>query len=156
MPERGDKEWGGEDRPGLTRREGLLAASLRASARALEREQDRWFLWLPVLFATGIYFALADEPATRVAVGLLVGAIGLALVTRHAPLGLCLSGAALAFALGFAAAKLGTEMVRAPVMAHELGYVKVAGFVETHELRDKGRARIALRVLSRRRHHPQC
>ncbi len=31
-----------------------------ASARALEAEQDRWFLWLPVLFAAGIltYFAL--------------------------------------------------------------------------------------------------
>ena len=59
MPERGDEEWGGEDARGLTRREGLLAASLGAAARALEREQDRWFLWLPVLFAAGIitYFA---------------------------------------------------------------------------------------------------
>ena len=70
MPERGDEEWGGEDRPsGTLKTEGLLAASLSASARALEREQDRWFLWLPVLFAGGIitYFALADEPGARVA-----------------------------------------------------------------------------------------
>jgi competence protein ComEC len=132
------------------RKEGLFAALLRASSRALEQEQDRWFLWLPVLFAVGIivYFALTDEPATRVAVALLVGAVGLALATRHARLGLCLGGAALAFASGFAVAKLRTEMVRAPVLAHELRYVKVTGFVETHELRDKGRARIALRVLS--------
>ena len=59
MPERGDEEWGGEDRPSGARNEGLLAASLSVSARALEREQDRWFLWLPVLFAGGIitYFA---------------------------------------------------------------------------------------------------
>ena len=143
MPERGDKEWGGEDRPGLTRREGLLAASLRASARALEAGAGPLVPLAPrAVRRRHHYFALADEPATRVAVGLLVGAIGLALVTRHAPLGLCLGGAALAFALGFAAAKLRTEMVRAPVLAHELGYVKVAGFVETHELRDKGRARI--------------
>ena len=39
-------------------------------------------------------------------------------------------------------------MVRAPVLAQELRYVTVAGFVEAHELRDKGRARIMLRVLA--------
>ena len=131
-------------------RQGLLAASLRLSAHMLEREQDRWFLWLPVLFAGGIvtYFALADEPAARVALALLVGAIGLTLAARHAPLGLCFGGAALAFATGFAAAKLRTEMVRAPVLAHELRYANLTGFVEAHELRDKGRARITLRVLT--------
>jgi competence protein ComEC len=134
----------------LRRREGLLAASLRASARALEAEQDRWFLWLPVLFAVGIltYFALADEPEPRLAAALVLGSLGLCLAVRHAPLGLCLGEAALAFASGFATAKLRTETVRAPVLAHELRYVKVAGFVEVHELRDKGRARIALRVIS--------
>jgi competence protein ComEC len=111
MPEWGDEERG-EDRPSETRKQGLLAASLRASAHMLEREQDRWFLWLLVLFAGGIitYFALADEPATRVALALLVGAIGRTLAARHAALGLCFGGAALAFAAGFAAAKLRTEM----------------------------------------------
>lgn len=66
MPEWGDEERDGEDRPGGR---GLLAASLRLSAHILEREQDRWFLWLPMLFAGGIitYFALTDEPAARVA-----------------------------------------------------------------------------------------
>src|SRR4029079_2515726 len=74
MPEWGDEERDGGDRPGG---QGLLAASLRLSAHMLEREQDRWFLWLPVLFAGGIvtYFPLADEPAARVALALLVGAI---------------------------------------------------------------------------------
>ena len=61
---------------------------------------------------------------------------------------MCFGGAALAFASGFAAAKLRTELVRAPVLAHELRYTKLTGFVETHELRDKGRARITLRVLT--------
>ncbi|HEX2448850.1 MAG TPA: ComEC/Rec2 family competence protein [Methyloceanibacter sp.] len=149
MPERGEDEWGGEH-PGASAREGLLAALLGASARALEREQDRWFLWLPVLFAGGIvtYFALTGEPAVRVTVALLVGAVGLALAMRHAPLALCIGGAALAFASGFAAAKLRTEMVRAPVLAHELRFAKVAGFIEQHELRDKGRARLTLRLIS--------
>ena len=126
--------------PAETAGTGLLAASLRASARALEAEQDRWFLWLPVLFAGGIisYFTLADEPGARLAIALLLGAIGLCLAAKHAPLGLCIGGAALAFASGFAAAKLRTEMARAPVLSHELRYVKATGFVEAHELRDKG------------------
>jgi competence protein ComEC len=34
------------------------------------------------------------------------------------------------------------------VLAHELRYVSVSGWVETHELRDKGRARLTIRVLS--------
>jgi competence protein ComEC len=128
----------------------LVSAILDASARLLEAEQDRWMLWVPVLFAAGIltYFALADEPQLRLALALLIGALGFCLALRHAPLGLCLGGAALAFATGFAVAKLRTEMVRAPVLAQELRYVTVAGLVEAHELRDKGRARLMLRVLT--------
>ena len=92
MPNRDEAEWGDEERTRLRRREGLIVTCLLASARALEAEQDRWFLWLPVLFAGGIvaYFALADEPGPRLAAALLLGAIGLCLAFRHAPLGLCL------------------------------------------------------------------
>ena len=36
MPDRGEEEWGNEDRARWRRREGLFAASLSASARALE------------------------------------------------------------------------------------------------------------------------
>ena len=54
MPGRGDDEgWGGEHRAHIGR-ERLLSASLAAMARVLESESDRWFLWLPVLFAGGI------------------------------------------------------------------------------------------------------
>jgi hypothetical protein len=61
-----EPEWGSDERRSW-RREGVFATFLRASARALEAEEDRWFLWLPVLFAGGIlaYFALADEPGPR-------------------------------------------------------------------------------------------
>ena len=72
--------------------------------------------------------------------------LGFALALRAAPLGLAIGGASLAFALGFADAKLRTEMARAPVLSHELRYVPVTGFIENHELRDKGRARLTLRV----------
>ena len=140
----------GEDEGGVPVRRGLVSAVLDASARLLEAEQDRWMLWVPVLFAAGIltYFALDDEPALRLALALVIGALGFCLALRHAPLGLCIGGAALAFALGFTVAKLRTEMVRAPVLAQELRYVTVSGFVEAHELRDKGRARIMLRALA--------
>ncbi len=39
-------------------------------------------------------------------------------------------------------------MARAPVLSHELRYVPVTGFIENHELRDKGRARLTLRVIA--------
>jgi hypothetical protein len=94
-----------------------------------------------LLFAGGIlaYFSLNAETDPRVAVALVLAAIGLCLAVRDAPLGLAIGGALLAFALGFAIAKLRTEIVRAPVLTDELRYVTLAGFVENHELRDKGR-----------------
>ena len=60
---------GGNDGP-LRRREGLISITLTAIGRALEAEQDRWFLWLPVVFAGGIigYFGLHDEPGSRLAI----------------------------------------------------------------------------------------
>jgi competence protein ComEC len=129
---------------------GQKPIALTAVGRALAVESDRWFLWLPVFFAAGIiaYFALSNEPQPRVAAALVLGAIGIRLALRSAPLGLALAGAFLAFASGFATAKLRTEITRAPVLAHELRYVGVSGWVEAHELRDKGRARLTIRVLS--------
>ncbi|HXG80061.1 MAG TPA: ComEC/Rec2 family competence protein, partial [Methyloceanibacter sp.] len=148
MPDRNEMGWGPEH-AACARRDGVLSALLSFGARSLEAESDRWFLWLPVLFAGGIiaYFALNDEPSVRVAFALLLAALGLYLFARHAPLGFCLGGAALALAAGFATAKFRTETVRAPVLAQELRYVQVTGFVESHELRDKARARLTLRVL---------
>lgn len=146
MRDSSDEAWG--DR--IKSRGGLLASGLAACRRALEAESDRWFLWLPVLFAGGIltYFVLAGEPDTRLAVALVLAAVGFCLTLRGVPLGLALGFAFLAFALGFGNAKLRTEMARAPVLAQELRYAKVSGWVEVHELRDKGRARILLRVIA--------
>src|SRR3990170_1555311 len=148
MTRRGEKDWE-EDGTGRSRPRGLLPWALAGLASALEREAERWFLWVPVLFAGGIlaYFALPSEPDSRIAVALLLAAIGLCLTMRDAPLGLALGGAVLAFALGFATAKLRTEMARAPVLTKELRYVAVEGWVEAYERRDKGRARIILRVI---------
>ena len=126
------------------------ALLLAALANSLEAESDRWSLWIPVLFGAGIvfYFALPDEPGAASTVALVVAATGLAVTVRGLRLGLVVGGAALALCLGFATAKLRTENVRAPVLATEMRGIDVAGWVELYELRDKGRARITLRVIA--------
>ncbi len=145
MSGREELQWGGGHRSASGRSSLLLVAVVAAG-----RESDRWFLWLPVFFASGIivYFALSHEPGPRIAAALVLAAIGICLAMRSAPLGLALAGAFLAFASGFAIAKLRTELVRAPVLAQELRYVGLRGWVEAHELRDKGRARLTIRVLA--------
>ncbi len=150
MARRGEDDFGGEGYHTRKGRDGLILAALSAAGWALQREADRWFVWIPVLFAGGIvaYFALDSEPSLRVAAALVLGALGLWLALRSTPLGLAIGAGCLAFALGFADAKLRTEMVRAPVLARELRYVPLTGFIEQHELRDKGRARLTLRALS--------
>ena len=126
-------------------RSSLLIAAL---ARALEAESDRWFLWIPVLFAGGIlaYFALPDEPNPASAV--VIAATGLCLAARSSGLGLVVGASALALAAGFATAKLRTESARAPVLAKELRGVVVKGWVELYQPRDKAKARITFRVIS--------
>ncbi len=90
---------------------------LAAIARQLEAEQDRWFLWLPVLFGAGIalYFALPAEPHALVALMPALAALALHLAGPRTGLGGLVTAALLAIALGIAAAKLRTEFVRAPV-----------------------------------------
>ena len=144
-------DWDGDPRGGMASPSGrgFVATAISVGARALEAEADRWFLWLPVLFAGGIvsYFALSSEPDPRLGAALVLAAIGLAITVRHVPLGLALGGALLAFALGFTTAKLRTELVRAPVLAGELRYVPITGFVEKFEHRAGRRARLTLRVI---------
>jgi competence protein ComEC len=90
---------------------------LAAIARQLEAEQERWFLWLPVLFGAGIalYFALPTEPLSLVAIMPALAALALHLAGPRTGLGGLVTAALLAVTLGVAAAKLRTEAARAPV-----------------------------------------
>lgn len=147
MPDRSEDPWGATaGHP----RHGVLAVGVGICARALEAEADRWFLWLPVAFAAGIltYFALPIEPDGRIATAGLLASLGLLLTVRQVPLGLALGGVLFTFSLGFATAKLRTEIVRAPVLTEELRYVPVTGFVEAFEARSGKRSRITLRVIT--------
>ena len=94
----------------------------------------RWVLWTPVAFGAGsaVYFGLKVEPGVGIASLAAVMALGLAGTAR----GLarhragCIALALLATGLlGFADAKLSTELARAPVLPDGLGVARVSGRV---------------------------
>lgn len=89
------------------------AAGLAAFRARLEAEQDRWFLWLPVAFALGIalYIKLPFEPdLTQILAPVVVAAI-LRWISRHRFLPLLAANVVLVAAMGFAAARLRSEIV---------------------------------------------
>ncbi len=116
---------------------------------ALEAEQDRWFLWLPVLFGCGIafYFALPSEPSLRVALAPLLAVGCLAVVWRSGLASLLLTGAIAACAFGLATAKLRSDRVAAPVLAAPTAAV-LEGWIELVERRPGGAERLTVRVAS--------
>jgi len=131
-----------------------FARGARLCSGALLAERERWALWLPVALAAGIglYFARPDEP-TRV-MAFCVGLAGVmiaaaALFSNAAFLRAALAGVA-AVSIGFAMAKLRTESVAAPALAHRIGPVEMDGRVEFAQLHGKGvRAVIALEHVAR-------
>jgi competence protein ComEC len=134
----------------VRRRAAVLPEALRACELALSAEADRWFLWLPVLFGAGIlvYFELPREPGLLATGLLLLSALGLLVALWRAPLGVALAGAVLAAASGFAAAKLRTEMTRAPLIQYRMNWVKIGGWIEAVEGHAGGRSHITVRVIS--------
>jgi competence protein ComEC len=123
---------------------------LGALVRNLEAEQERWFLWLPVLFGAGIalYFSLPVEPLTSVALLPVAAALALHAAGRRHGTGALISAALLALACGVAAAKLRTEAMRAPVLQGQVGPVEVTGFIELIEPRPVRGQRLTIRVAS--------
>jgi competence protein ComEC len=130
------------------------ARLLAAIARQLEAEQERWFLWLPVLFGAGIalYFALPSEPPTLVALMPAVAALALhAAGPRTGTVGL-VTAALLTVALGTGAAKLRTETVRAPVLTGQTRPLDVYGYLELIEPRPTQGQRVTIRVSALEKH----
>jgi competence protein ComEC len=99
-------------------------------------------VWTPVAIGAGagIYFGLKTEPHAALAVGLLLGALGVAVFAhnRHGPSGKVLVGLVL-MALGFTAADWRTSQVAAPVLDRELGIRWVTG--ELVSIEDRARMR---------------
>ena len=117
---------------------------------ALEAEQERWFLWVPVFLGAGIatYFQLGAEPPLLLALAPLPVAIVLSMLWRQGSWAVIVTGALLAATLGFALAKVRTDFVRAPVLERQFGFADVRGFVELVEPRPTRGQRITLRLVS--------
>jgi len=116
--------------------------------RRLEAEQERWFLWMPVLLGLGIgfYFSLPTEPHILTALAPLAAMLALTVAApRRTSVVLVLTALA-AVAVGFALAKLRVEWVRAPVLAKQMSSVEVRGYVELVEPKAKRGQRVTLRV----------
>jgi competence protein ComEC len=130
-------------------RAGEILPALRDTLAA---ERERWLLWLPVAFATGIavYFALPVEPvagfglALAVASGMVAGT-GWWLGRRgRAGQGVVVIALAIcAAAAGFATARGHAAAAAAPVLERRLGPVMVEGVVAAIEPGLKG-ARLTL------------
>ena len=120
----------------------LPGAAVAAIADAALAERERWPLWLPAGLGTGIgiYFALPFEPsfawAGLAALAAVAAAFGIS-GTLNTVLRVLLAAIA-ATALGFALAKLRTEMVGAPVLAQRIGPLGLDGRIEAAELHGKG------------------
>ncbi len=122
----------------------LFAAALSA----LEREQDRWFLWAPVLLGCGIaaYFALTFEPAPLAAAGALALAAIVRWRWREGSLAAVAGGAIFAIVLGFALAQGRALFVAAPVIAGDRSTHVVTGWIELVEPREERGERLTIRV----------
>lgn len=114
----------------------------------LQEEQDRWFLWTPVLFGVGIfaYFRLPSEPHLLAALMPVICTLALAPIARRGTIGLVAVNAAIAVSLGFAAGKLRADWVAAPVLERQLYNAEVEGYVELVEPRPTRGQRITIRV----------
>lgn len=123
-----------------------LVASLE---QALDAERGRWFLWLPVLFGTGIalYLGAPDEPPVLLAVGAALLALALRMFLYGTVFRLILSSTILVVALGFLDAKLYALFVDAPALAREVRFTELQGWVESVYPQEK-RVRLTIRLIS--------
>lgn len=135
----------GEATPGVL---DWIAALVSRFASLLDTERDRQMLWVPVLFGLGIglYFALPREPALALAIGLVLAALALRLLITKGAITVAATGALLCLTLGFAAAKVRTLLIAAPVLAEPTRVVPITGWVERIEARQPKGFRIVLRV----------
>ncbi len=116
-----------------------LFAELR---RQIVADRIRWPLWLPVALAggVGLYFALPVEPEMpwiAAAAGLAMAATAGALAAEGLAWRFGLAVLA-CVALGFGIGKARTELVRAPVLAHQIGPVRFTARVVEGEPRGRG------------------
>ena len=112
----------------------------------LERERDRWFLWLPVTFGSGIlaYMSWPTEPSSLEMAAIALGMLALWIVGRARRGVTLVVTALLAMASGAAIAKIRTEFVAAPVLTADLRDAAVAATILQVEAQARGGIRLTL------------
>lgn len=97
----------------------------------LSKEQERWILWLPVCFASGIlcYFSLANEPPLWPSAAILCIAFFFAIFYRNTLLPLALSLAVLCISAGFFTIQHRSIVLLSPVISEETGFIRIEGRV---------------------------
>lgn len=115
----------------------------------LSIERDRWFLWVTPLLAVGIavYFASPIEPTWAITASPLAVFLVLRLSFGTRERLSLLANVLIIVAVGFGAAKVRTELVRAPVLVAPIRNAVVTGWVERLELRADQSQRITLLVI---------
>jgi competence protein ComEC len=127
-----------------------ISAFAKACAANVAAEQERWFPWAVVGFGAGIaaYFGLGNEPPPAAAA--IAAGAGLACIAARWKISSALNSFLLLLAaaalFGFADAQLRTQIVAAPVIAKDLGPVRVTGRIEDVEIRAPDRARLVIAV----------
>jgi competence protein ComEC len=106
---------------------------------AAEVVPGRLMPWLPVAFGTGIavYFTAEHEPVLVAALLLAAGCVAGAIVARRRPIAFPLTLGLAAAAAGFATATLKSSTVAHPVLRYAAYDVRITGWVEVHEERDR-------------------
>lgn len=112
-----------------------------------EMEAGRGFLWLPVLFGTGIviYFALPGEPSAIALVAVVAVMVAATWRVRDHIGTFRLLAVLTALVAGVTVIKLRTDIVAAPVLSREMT-VNATGWVAEREAASRGGVRVLLRV----------
>lgn len=106
----------------------------------LERERVRWFLWAPVLVASGIaiYFQLPEEPSVWAVIILVYLATAFYLASRRPAASLLCIGTALVLS-GLIVAKVRTITGGPGNLILPLGVVQVEGWLEQVQMKPNGK-----------------
>lgn len=109
-------------------------------------EQTRWFLWVPVLFATGIgiYFVLPTEPSIWIILTILEVLLLLAWLFRHSPVWLRVIFALLLVAAGFANVELRALYLSRNIIPLGDKKIYLSGRIDKMDSNYSGRPRIVL------------
>lgn len=117
-----------------------MSAKSNGLLTILQKEHDRFVLWVPVLFGLGIgiYYLLPYEPGIRVT----AGACGLfALLTAlfwNKGAGRLIFMAFLLVSLGLLRAEVSTRFAAAPVLHEEIFFRPVHGNIDDVQIKEKG------------------